>query len=165
MSVTGPVAGVHPAAPSVLALGGGADFGWRVGNVLGLGMGLSGQTHNLKLLESLDLNTGLEGKRTYKGQMLYWDALFARVHLPLKKRFQPYVEAGIGLARLAHAEGGRSYGPQMRAALGLEGWVSSNVTLGFAGTYRLNALNNVPMRDGWVVGHAMQGTFELGIHW
>ncbi|HEY0139156.1 MAG TPA: hypothetical protein VGB85_33945, partial [Nannocystis sp.] len=97
MSVTGPVAGEHPAAPSVLALGGGADFGWRVGNVLGLGMGLSGQTHNLKLLESLDLNTGLEGKRTYKGQMLYWDALFARVHLPLKKRFQPYVEAGIGL--------------------------------------------------------------------
>jgi len=165
MSITGPVAGIHPAAPSVLALGGGADVGWRVGNVLGLGMGLSGQTHNLRLLESKDLNTGLEGKRTYKGQMLYWDALFARVHLPLKRRFQPYVEAGIGLARLAHAAGGRSYGPQVRAALGLEGWVSSNVTLGFAGTYRLNALNHVPEREGWVIGHAMQGTFELGLHW
>jgi len=165
MSITGPVAPEHPATPSVLALGGGADVGWRVGNVLGLGMGLSGQTHNLVLLESFDLNTGAEGKRTYKGQMLYWDALFARVHLPLKRRFQPYMEAGIGLARLAHAAGGKSYGPQVRAALGLEGWVSANVTLGFAGTYRLNALNNVPERDGWVVGHAMQGTFELGLHW
>ena len=165
MSITGPVAGVHPAAPSVLALGGGADVGWRIGNVLGLGMGLSGQTHNLRLLESKDLNTGIEGKRTYKGQMLYWDALFARVHLPLKRRFQPYVEAGIGLARLAHAAGGRSYGPQVRAALGLEGWVSNNLTLGFAGTYRLNALNHVPEREGWVIGHAMQGTFELGLHW
>ena len=165
MSITGPVAGVHPAAPSVLALGGGADVGWRIGNVLGLGMGLSGQTHNLRLLESKDLNTGIEGKRTYKGQMLYWDALFARVHLPLKRRFQPYVEAGVGLARLAHAAGGRSYGPQVRAALGLEGWVSNNLTLGFAGTYRLNALNHVPEREGWVIGHAMQGTFELGLHW
>ena len=165
MGITGPIAGQHPSAPSVLALGAGGDFGWRVGNVLGLGMGLSGQTHNLVLLEVIDGNTGQTSKRTYKGQMLYWDALFARVHLPLKRRFQPYAELGLGLARLAHAQGGKSYGPQVRAALGLEGWVSANVTLGVASTYRLNALRHVPGRDGVVVGHALQGTLELGVHW
>ncbi len=166
LSITGPVAGEHPAAPSVLALGGGADFGWRVGNVLGLGMGLSGQTHNLQLVDVTNPGTGERSKQTFKSQMLYWDALFARFHLPLKRRFQPYAEVGFGLARLlSRGDETRSYGPQVRASLGLEGWVSSNVTLGIAGTYRLNALNHPSGHSGWVIGHAMQGTFELGFHW
>lgn len=163
MSMTGPVGGERPAMPSVLSLGGGADFGWRVGNVLGLGMGLSGQIHNRLSFEERDLETGQEQRRIANGRMLYWDALFARIHLPLKKRFQPYVELGGGLARLAQAQGGRSFGGQMRTAIGLEGWVSTHVTLGVAAMYRLNALKDADR--GVVVGHAMQGVFELGLHW
>lgn len=163
MGITGPLGGERPGAPAVLSLGGGLDFGWRVNNVLGLGMGISGQVHNRMVFLERDAQTGQEVRRTANGRMLYWDALFARIHLPLKRRFQPYVEIGGGLARLARAEGGRSFGGQVRTALGLEGWVSTNVTLGFAAQYRLNALKDGDR--GVVVGHAMQGTFELGIHW
>lgn len=163
VGITGPVGGERPAAPSVLSLLAGADVGWRVGNVLGLGMGISGNIHNRVRLTALDPETGDKYARTNNGRMLYWDALFARVHLPLKKRFQPYVELGGGLARLARGEGGRSFGGQMRAALGVEGWVSDTVTMGFSGTYRLNAIRD--LQKGWVVGHAMQGVFEIGFHW
>lgn len=161
--ITGPIAGHHPSAPSVLSLGAGADVGWRVGNVLGLGMGLSGQIHNRVLV--IDYVDGVKASVPHEGRMLYWDALFMRLHLPLKSRFQPYSELGIGLARLAGPQGERNFGPQVRASLGFDGWVSANVTLGFATTYRLNALNKIPNREGWVVGHALQGTFELGLHW
>ena len=163
VGITGPVGGERPAAPSVLSLLAGADVGWRVGNVLGLGMGISGNIHNRVRLTALDPETGDKYARTSNGRMLYWDALFARVHLPLKKRFQPYVEIGGGLARLARGEGGRSFGGQMRAALGVEGWVSDTVTIGFAGMYRLNGIRD--LQKGWVVGHAMQGVFEIGFHW
>jgi hypothetical protein len=165
VGITGPVGGERPGAPSVLSLLGGADVGWRVGNVLGLGMGISGNIHNRVRITETDPETGNPRTRTGNGRMLYWDALFARIHLPLKKRFQPYVEVGGGLARLARGEGGRSYGAQMRAALGLEGWVSDTVTIGFAGMYRLNAIHDTAGGKGWVVGHAMQGVFEVGFHW
>jgi hypothetical protein len=165
LGIHGPVGGDTPARPTVLGFGGGADFGWRVGNVLGLGMGISGQAHN-KLRLTVEDAYGTLTKQVFVGQMLYWDALFARIHLPLKKRFQPYLEVGGGLARLARAEGGRTFGAQVRGALGLEGWVTGNVTLGFAATYRLVALNDKHGDTaGWVVGHAMGGVFELAYHW
>ena len=132
---------------------------------LGLGMGLSGNIHNRVRLTQIDPETGNSFVQTKNGRMLYWDALFARIHLPLKKRFQPYAEIGGGLARLARGEGGRSFGAQMRAALGLEGWVSETVTIGFSAMYRLNALPDTTSGKGWVVGHAMQGVFEIGFHW
>jgi hypothetical protein len=60
----------------------------------------------------------------------------------------------------------RSYGGQVRAALGLEGWITNTVTLGFAGTYRMNAFRDLPGQGpGWTIGHAMQGVLELGVHW
>lgn len=164
IGINGPIGGDTPARPTVLSLSGGADFGWRVGNVLGLGMGISGQAHN-KLRLTVTDGYGDKTKQVFTGQMLYWDALFARIHLPLKGRFQPYLEVGGGLARLARAEGGKTYGGQMRGALGFEGWVTGNATLGFAATYRLNAMNETPHGGGWVVGHALAGTFEVGYHW
>ncbi|MBK9757224.1 MAG: hypothetical protein IPO88_27750 [Nannocystis sp.] len=166
VGLTGPLGGERPAAPSVLSLLGGADIGWRVGNVLGLGMGISGNIQNRVRLTVTDPYTGSQVQQTHNGRMLYWDALFVRLHLPLKKRFQPYADLGGGLARLARGEGGRSYGAQMRAAIGIEGWVSSTVTMGFAGVYRLNAIHDVQEGgQGWIVGHAMQGVFDVGFHW
>lgn len=165
VGITGPIGGERPGAPSVLSLLAGADVGWRVNNVLGLGMGISGNIHNRVRLTLTDPETGNNFSQTKNGRMLYWDALFARIHLPLKKRFQPYAEIGGGLARLARGEGGRSFGAQMRASLGLEGWVSETVTMGFAAMYRLNALPDTTSGKGWTIGHAMQGVFEIGFHW
>ncbi len=158
VSVGGPLAGERPARPTVLSLGAGADVGWRIGNVLGLGMGLSGHVHNRLLLDS--------GSRIVSGRMLYWDALFARIHVPVWRRIQPYAEIGGGLARLTRPELEDvrfSAGPQMRGALGLEGWVSPNITLGFSTVYRLQALRDT--NQAWTLGHAMHGVFEVGLHW
>lgn len=170
MSMTGPVGGEVGARPGVLSLGGGADVGWRINNVLGLGMGLSGQIHSrVRVREVGTLDT-----ERFNNGMLYWDAAFLRVFMPLKRRVQPYIEVGGGLARLNHRAGDaagtvvpvRSYGGQVRAAVGVEAWVSNTVTLGFSGTYRLNAFKELPGQGpGWTIGHAMQGVLELGLHW
>jgi len=175
MSVTGPVGGDLGARPGVLSLGGGVDVGWRINNVVGLGMGLSGQIHSRTRVREIAFDDfGSSGTTRFNNGLLYWDAAFARVFLPLQRRFQPYLEIGGGLARLNHRApdisgaigSARSYGAQMRAALGLEGWVSNTVTLGFAGTYRLNAFHDLAGHgEGWRVGHAMQGVLELGLHW
>ena len=61
-----------------------------------------------------------------------------------------------GGARIAHRLSSTT-------ALGVEGWVSDTVTMGFSGMYRLNAIRD--LQKGWVVGHAMQGVFEIGFHW
>lgn len=169
MLLSGPLAGETPARPGVLSVGGGGDFGWRVNNVLGLGTGLSGQFHGRT--ETREIGTQ-DTKRINNG-MLYWDALFARVFLPLRRRFQPYLEVGGGLARLKYHAVGASgvpeatnyYGGQVRAALGFEGWVSTNVTLGLSALYRLNAFRDLPGHAGWTIGHGMQGAIELGFHW
>ncbi len=161
--VTGPIGGDVPARPNTLTLSGGADFGVRLGNVLGVGMGLSGHIQN-RVITTLDVY-GVPERRTLTGRMLYWDALFVRLHAPLKKRFQPFIEVGGGLARLTRAEdGAKIHGAQTRVGLGIEGWVSRGVTLGVSGVYRMSALND-KAAGRWVVGHAMHGVIELGFHW
>jgi len=163
MLVTGPIGGDVPARPNLLTLSGGADFGVRLGNVLGVGMGLSGHIQN-RVVATLD-DYGVPERRTLTGRMLYWDALFVRLHAPLKKRFQPFIEVGGGLARLTRAEdGAKIHGAQTRVGLGIEGWVSRGVTLGVSGVYRMSALND-KAAGRWVVGHAMHGVIELGFHW
>lgn len=163
LSITGPIGGDKPARPSLLTLGGGADFGVRLSNRFGLGMGISGQTH-----QSARLTVPGTTDRTIKyGGALFWDALFLRVYF-LKKRFQPLIEIGGGLARINMPQGGRLLGPQLRAGVGFDGWVSSNVTIGFTTVYRLIAVK-VPA-DGivpakWVAGHGLQGVLQLGLHW
>lgn len=163
MMFTGPVGGEVPARPNLLTLGGGVDFGVRVGNVLGVGMGLSGHIQN-RVIAYVDTMIGPE-KRTLSGRMLYWDALFVRVHAPFKKRFQPFIEVGGGLASLNRAQDGvKVYGAQARLGLGIEGWITRGVTLGVNGVYRLTALNDRGA-GRWLVGHAMHGVVELGFHW
>lgn len=161
--VTGPIGGDVPARPNTLTLSGGADFGVRLGNVLGVGMGLSGHIQN-RVITTLDVY-GVPERRTLTGRMFYWDALFVRLHAPLKKRFQPFIEVGGGLARLTRAEdGAKIHGAQTRVGLGIEGWVSRGVTLGVSGVYRMSALND-KAAGRWIVGHAMHGAIELGFHW
>lgn len=170
MSVTGPVGGELGARPSVLSFGGGGDVGWRINNVVGLGTGLSGQIHSRIRVREVGTN---ESARFNNG-LLYWDAAFLRLYVPIKHRFQPYMEVGGGLARLNHhaadATGTvvplRSYGGQVRAALGFEAWLTSTFTFGFSGTYRMNAFHDLPGQGpGWSVGHAMQGVIDFAAHW
>jgi hypothetical protein len=161
--ITGPIGGDKPARPTLLTLGGGVDFGVRINNRIGVGMGLSGQQHT-SVRATIP---GTVDKRIYYGNALFYDALFARFYF-LKKRFQPLVEVGGGLARITMPQGERYFGPQMRLGAGFDGWITNQVTLGFTMVYRMIALK-IP-QDGitpsrWEVGHALQGALQLGLHW
>lgn len=161
--ITGPIGGDKPARPTLLTIGGGVDFGVRINNRLGVGMGLSGQTHT-------SLRTTIPGstdKTIKNGGMFFWDPVFVRLYF-LKKRFQPLMEFGVGYARVKMPLGDVLHGAQIRAGIGFDGWVSNQVTIGFTTVYRMIALN-MP-QDGitpahWEVGHALQGALQLGLHW
>ena len=161
--ITGPIGGEKPARPTLLTIGGGLDFGIRINNRFGIGTGISGQTHT-------SIRTTVPGtvdKTIRNGSALFYDVAFVRLYF-LKKRFQPLIEAGGGLARINMPLGERLFGAQVRAAVGFDAWVTSQVTLGFTTVYRMIALH-LP-QDGitpphWSIGHAMQGALQLGLHW
>ncbi|MDC0720041.1 hypothetical protein [Nannocystis bainbridge] len=161
--ISGPIGGDKPARPTLLTIGGGFDFGVRINNRLGVGMGMSGQTHT-------SVRTTLPGttdKTIKNGGMFFWDPVFVRVYF-MKKRFQPLMEFGVGYARAKMPLGDVLHGAQIRAGLGFDAWVSQQVTIGFTTVYRMIALH-MP-KDGitpsrWEVGHALQGALQLGLHW
>lgn len=163
LTLTGPIGGDKPARPTLLTIGGGLDFGVRLGNYFGLGLGISGQIHTS--VRATVPGTGEQ--QTRNGGMLFVDPLFARVYF-LKKRFQPLIEVGAGYARARMPLGQNLHGAQIRAGVGFDGWISNQVTIGFTTVYRMIALR-MP-QDGitpphWSVGHALQGALQLGLHW
>jgi len=165
VGVAGPLGGQAPARPSLGSISGGLDFGYRFNNWIGIGTGLSGHLHErVEVTEPTEY--GPETRRLY-GDMLFWDPLFARIFLPLKRRFQPFAEIGGGLAAHDRAEGGYILGGQLRSGVGFEGWLTPNLTLGLIGNYRYTRLNQ-KFSDGTVahpVGHSYQAMAELGFHW
>ena len=165
LGLTGPLGGETPARPTIGSVTGGFDLGYRVNNMLGIGTGLTGQLHDrMEITE--DTGYGLE-KRTVYGDMIFWDPLFIRVFLPLKRRFQPFAEIGGGLAAYDRAEGGHILGGQIRSGVGFEGWLTPNMTLGVIGNYRWTRLNQKfeSGEDLHPVGHSYQALAELGFHW
>lgn len=157
--------GQRPARATATSIIGGADLGWRVNNWLGLGTGISDQAHDS---EQATINTpsGPEG-RVYYGHMLYWDVLFARVFLPVKRRFQPFAEIGGSLASYARPTDGHLLGGALRSGIGFDGWVTPNVTVGAIANYRYTVLEQ-KFADGSEKhprGHGYQLLFELGFHW
>jgi hypothetical protein len=165
IGLAGPIAGDVPAKPTVGSVSGGFDLGYRVNNWLGIGTGFSGHLQDRAEVEEVT-PAGVETRTVY-GDMIFWDPLFARLYLPVKRRFQPFAEVGGGLASYERAEGGYILGGQLRGGVGFDGWVTSNITLGVIANYRLTRLNQ-KFADGAVahpIGHSYQLLFELGFHW
>ena len=165
IGLIGPIAGERPARPTAIAFGGGADLGWRVNNWLGLGTGLSGQIHDAEYVTTIT-PLGPE-RRLYYGNMLHWDVAFARLFVPLRRRVQPFGEIGGGLASYERPTGGYLIGGQMRVGLGLEAWVSSNVTLGVIGGGRYTRLERrfAEGPSAHPAATSYQVVVELGFHW
>ncbi len=165
LGMTGPLGGEAPARPSIGSITGGFDLGFRVNNMLGIGTGLTGQLHDsVEIIE--DNGYGPE-KRTIYGDMVFWDPLFVRVFVPLRRRFQPFAEIGGGLAAYDRAEGGHILGGQVRSGVGFEGWLTPNLTLGVIGNYRWTRLTQKfeSGEDLHPIGHSYQALAELGFHW
>ncbi|MCB9568481.1 MAG: hypothetical protein H6710_14920 [Myxococcales bacterium] len=165
IGLTGPLGGERPARPAAGAIGGGFDVGYRATNWLGIGTGISGQIHDEA---EVQVNTAYGAEtRTLYGNMIYWDPVFVRVFLPVKRRFQPFAEFGGGLASYERPAGGYLLGGQIRSGVGFDGWVSSNITLGVIANYRLTRLTQKFADDTahFPIGHSYQVIAELGLHW
>jgi hypothetical protein len=151
---TGPIAGMTPARPTVIALGGGVDGGWRVRQWFALGAGFSRQPHEISREPSFDGSTV-----QYRGHLSIWDVAFMRLYAPVRGRVDPYIEVGGGLAFFDPARARpTSVGGSVRGSVGLEIWVAKNLTLGLVGIYRANFIDDA-------IGHAWQAGLDFGIHW
>lgn len=153
----GAVGGEQPARSNVVAFGGEAEIGWRINNWASLGFGLGGNPH--RRIERLVLIDGETFRELADASLMNWDFVVARFFVPLERRVQPFVDVSGGLSVLGPLPGeSRRAGGQGRASIGMDVWVSRNLSLECALGYRLNAMDES-------VGHALFGRFGLGIHW
>ncbi|HVH98812.1 MAG TPA: hypothetical protein VM869_08880 [Enhygromyxa sp.] len=153
--VAGPIAGDSPARPTVIALGGGAEGGWRIRQWIGLGTSFTRQPHEVYREDVPDAPATI----TFRGYMSAWDIAFVRLFAPVRGRVDPFVDIGGGLAFFEPArDRPTSMGGSVRASVGFEAWIARNLTLGISGVYRANFVDDT-------VGHAWQGALDFGVHW
>ena len=153
--VSGPIAGDSPARPTVVALGGGAEGGWRIRQWIGLGTSFTRQPHEVYREDVPDAPAII----TYRGYMSAWDIAFVRLFAPVRGRVDPFIDVGGGLAFFEPARNRPTVmGGTVRASVGFEAWVARNLTLGLSGVYRANFLDDT-------VGHAWQAAVDFGVHW
>jgi len=159
IDVTAPLAGDRPAKGNVVSGGGTLGFGWRIKNWVGLTLGISQLVHDAETFTTTDIYGSPIRVRDY-GYLTVFDFLVGRFFLPVRGRFQPFLEAGGGGAlRLPPSHDERSdFGWQVRGGIGFDGWVGRNFTLGMVAAYRLVALEDT-------LGHALQVSGGVGAHW
>jgi hypothetical protein len=139
----------------VISLGGGVEGGWRITQWVGLGAAFTRQPHEIYREDIPDAPAVVN----YRGYMSAWDLAFLRFFAPVKGRFDPYLDVGGGLAFFEPARSRPTQvGASIRASVGFEAWVARNLTLGLAGLYRANFVDDT-------VGHAWQAAIDFGVHW
>lgn len=153
LSVTGPIAGSYPAKPSVVALGGLIEGGWRINQIAALGTSLGRQPHERIQFATVDATI------IQRGTMSTWDIAFIRLFAPVRGRVDPFLDLGGGLAFLEPAREGLplALGGSVRASLGFDAWIAKNLSLGVAGLYRATLVDAS-------VGHTLQGIVDLSVH-
>jgi len=152
---TGPVAGMSPARPSLISLGGGVEGGWRIRQWLALGAAFGRQPHELYR----EYDPELLATFSYRGFMSALDVAFVRVYAPIRGRFDPYIDVGGGLSFFNPArDRPNEIGATVRAGAGFDIWVSRTMTLGASGIYRVNFIDTT-------VGQAWQAALNIGLHW
>lgn len=156
LGVGGGLAGQAPAAPSVVALGGGVDLGWRINNIVGLGLGFGRQPHATSTLDASGLGLGTIRDR---GHLTTIDLAFLRAYYPTPGTFQPWLEVGGGAALIEPPDSAAplSYGGQLRAGLGFDAWLLPMLSVGVGLEYRY-------VVAGRSEGHRLGGTAALGFH-
>ncbi len=155
LAFTGPIGGEIPARTTVVSFGGGLEGGWRINQMVGIGTGFTRQPHEISRQEVESIPAVI----VQRGYMTAWDIAFVRVFAPVRGRVDPYIDLGGGLAFLDPAlERTSKLGGTARASLGFDAWLTKNLTLGLAGIYRLNVVEDT-------LGHSLQGVIELAVHW
>ena len=152
-----PIGGQQPAVgKNVVTSGAGAlELGWRIRNFVGLHTGLSLAVHDGLVSRTDEFgNSGV-----VYGYLLGLELLGIRGYLPVTGRFQPYLDATGGLGLWYPAGTDRTeVGGLARFALGFDGWVNPNFTLGLDTAYRMYALDDS-------TGHFLSVGAHLALHW
>ena len=155
LHVGGPIAGVAPARPTVISLGGGAEGGWRIRQWIALGSGFSRQAHEV-YRENVPQ---ADAVASFRGYMTAWDVAIVRLYAPVRGRIDPFIDLGGGLSFFDPARDRASQvGATIRASAGFEAWITRRMTLGLSGIYRANFVDET-------TGHVWQAAVDLGIHW
>jgi len=153
LTVTGPIGGAYPAKPSVVSLGGAVEGGWRINQLVGVGIGLARQPNEIIRQTVLDQTV------VRRGNMNVWDFAFVRLFAPVRGRVDPFVDLGGGMVFLESARPGLplDVGGSLRASVGFDAWLTKTITLGISGLYRAVFV-------GDSIGHTIQGAVELAVH-
>lgn len=155
LNVTGPIQGAPPGRATVIALGGGAEGGWRIRQWVGIGAAFSRQPHEVANVPIL----GAPGTFRRNGYLTAWDVAFLRLYAPVRGRVDPFIDVGGGVVFYDPArERSTLVGGGLRASVGLEIWVARQVTLGLSGVYRANFVDDT-------IGHGWQAALDFGLHW
>jgi hypothetical protein len=154
LHVAGPISGEVPARPTVIALGGGAEGGWRIRQWVALGSSFSRQPHEVYREQIPDAPLV-----TSRGFMTAWDVAFLRLYAPVRGRVDPFIDVGGGLSFFDPArDQPLVIGGTARVSAGLEFWITHSLTLGLVGIYRFNTVDDAR-------GHVWQAAIDVGIHW
>ncbi|GEM_PF-3551376 len=158
LTVGGSLAGSRPATTNLVAVGGSGELGFRVSNWLGIGSSVSRQIHD----EEISRFTYADGSRPethHRGYLTAFDFLLFRFFLPSEGRIQPWLDVGAGIVFRQPPRAELSeVGFTGRGSLGLDLWVSRQVTLSPQITYRANVFDGSQ-------GHSLRAELAIAAHW
>lgn len=155
LHVAGAIGGERPARATAVAIGGGAEAGWRIRPWVGIGMGFSRQVHEVFSV----YNPIIDTSEPTRGHLSAWDLAFVRFWAPVRGRVEPYLGLGGGVAFYDPARpSGIRGGWTAYTQVGVDFWIGRVVTLGLSGQYRATGVDQS-------LGHGWQSGLDFGLHW
>lgn len=153
-----PLGGDAPGAGGVVSGIGGIVAGWRPHRIVGVGAGLSTFVHDAATRDFVD-EDGTVLREVGLGRITTFEVGLLRLFVPAPRRVEPRFDLAVLLGPYRPPFGGaRRLAAGMRAGAGIDVWLGPAFTLGVEASYRLIAIRNA-------VGHSLQTTLGLGIHW
>lgn len=158
LGATIPLGGTQPAAARTAAAVGGVSAGYRPLPFLGVYTAVTSAAHDRET-QMVVLDDGTMGEELDFGRLTMLDLATVRLYLPRPRRWEPWVDVGggVGLYRAPFTNSRRAMG-LARAAVGMDIWLATRLTLGIHTAYRLTTI------DGGV-GHGLRTAVDFSVHW
>jgi hypothetical protein len=158
LGVSVPLGGSPPGAGGVVSGQGGAAFGARLHPIVAVGTGLATFVHDAATRDVVD-DDGQVVRAVGLGRVTAFEAGFVRLYVPRPRRIEPRFDVALLLGPYRPPFGGpRRLAAGLRAGAGVDFWLGPTFTLALEASYRLLAIERN-------VGHGLQTTLGMGIHW
>lgn len=156
--IGGPLGGERPAKPSVVAVGGSVQIGFRPYRWLGVFTGAVLHPHDTASVRVVDAN-GAAFEAQIARSVIHLDVASLRWFAPVKGyRLQPRVDLGGEVFVLPHSStSSLQAGGGMRAAVGADLWIGRVLSLAVDLTYRVKRIDDQS-------GHSLAGMLGVTLH-